>query len=234
MSFLGIKVPNDIGRLLSELDIPGEKVSRDTMHVTIMYIGKNTPIEQLVRVIIAAYGVTSQTKPFTVEARRVSAFSPNPDDGVPIIALIESPALHNLRDSLCAAFDASGVEYNKKYPEYRPHVTLGYTPDAGVFSEMVAERAITPAVEWGVGEMVLWGGDSGDEKLTVTFPFSMNMTREAVYRSVVRLVGRLQKTAHDENGHCQPTCSCHTQGHPPDDKTSKRIVERYLGEYLPP
>jgi 2'-5' RNA ligase len=223
MAFLGIKVPNDIGRLLSEIEIPGEKVSRDTMHVTILYVGKETPIEQLVKVILAAYGVTSQTKPFTVETRRVSAFSPNPDDGVPIIALVESPALHNLKDALCAAFDASGVEYNKKYPVYRPHVTLGYTPDAGVFAEQVAEKDIVPGVEWGVGEMVLWGGDSGDEKLTVTFPFSMQMTREAVYRAVVRLV-----TAHDENGHCQPTCPCHTQGHPPDE--AQRVVARYLAK----
>jgi 2'-5' RNA ligase len=229
MSFLGIKVPHEITRLLSGIDIPGDKVSRDEMHITLLYVGKQTPIEHLVRVIMAAFRVTSQTQPFAVETRQVTSFSPNPDDGVPIIARIESPPLHDLRNALCRAFDAEKVEYSKKYPDYKPHVTLGYSQDDAVFSEMVADKDI-PVVEWGVGEIVLWGGDSGDEKLTVTFPLSMNRAgvktasdwQKDAYRAIIRLSSALK--AHDENGHCADECQCH------GDPLVHKVVARFRKE----
>ncbi len=219
MSFLGIRVPNDITRVLSEVEVPGAKEPRDHMHITICNLGKNVPIEQIVRVIMATYQVTSKTKPFTVRTNQVTSFSSNPDDGVPIIARIESDALHALRAALCASLDAHKVEYSKRYPEFKPHVTLAYSPDPMVDADKAADKAI-PSIEWGVGEIVLWGGDSGDEKLTVTFPLSIAMTREAVYRAAVRLALN-KKQAHDESGHCDPTCPCH------GDSIVHRVASRF-------
>lgn len=226
MSLLAIRLPNEIARLLSEVEVPGEKVSREEMHITMLYLGKETPIEQLVRGILATFEVTSKTRPFTVRTSRVTAFPPNPDDGTPIICPIESPELHALRKAIVASFQRNKVEFSNKYPQYKPHVTLAYSPDPLVHADHGADRDFTP-VEWGVGEIILWGGNSGDDGLTVTFPLSMQMTREAVYRSVVRLVTNL-KTAHDANGQCAVTCPCHTTGHPPDEVTAKNIVQRYL------
>jgi 2'-5' RNA ligase len=218
MSFLGIRVPHEISRLLSAIEIPGEKVPRDEMHISLLYVGKQTPIEQLVKVIMAAFPVTSECTPFTVTTRRVTSFPTNPDDGVPIIAPIESATLHDLHSSLCKAFDDAKVEYSKKYPIYKPHVTLGYSKDPGVFAEMVADKDIVPAVEWGVGEIVLWGGDKGDDKLCVTFPFRLTDTDKAASRGnalraalhgIVRLTQAGLKRAHNPDGTCPKDCPCH-------------------------
>jgi 2'-5' RNA ligase len=233
MSFLGIKVPHEITRLLSEVEIPGEKVSRDEMHVTLCYTGKGTPIEGLVKIIVAAYEVTSQTKPFTSRTTQVTSFPTNPDDGVPIIARVESNELHALRNALCASFERNEVPFSKKYREYIPHITLGYSTDPTVHADHAADKEIPP-VEWGVGEIVLWGGDAGDDKLAVTFPLSMGLTREAVYRAAVKFVTHL---GHGPDGKCAPTCPCHRPGRPgldPASPEAAKMVADLLGPYVRP
>jgi 2'-5' RNA ligase len=227
MSFLGIRVPNEITRLLSAIEIPGDKVPREEMHVTLIYVGKETPLEHLVKVIMAVYPVVSETTPFIASTRRVTCF-PGGDDGVPIIAPIESEPLHELHAALCAALDEAGVEYNKKWPTFKPHCTLGYSPDAAVYSEMAADQDIVPAVQWGVGEIVLWGGDAGDDKLTVTFPFrlmprpgseledkrmAVEASRRAAYQGVVKLASAMKepRMAHNPDGTCPQECPCHKE-----------------------
>ena len=151
-----------------------------------LYLGDQVPIEQLAKCVMATYEVTSQTAPFTVQTSQVTTFAPNPDDGVPIIARIVSPPLHALQAALKASFLRHGVTFNNQYPEYRPHTTLGYAQDPLVHADGLAEQAI-PLIEWGVGEMVLWGGDSGDDRLVVTFPFALAPSKTAMYRAFVRL-----------------------------------------------
>lgn len=231
MSFLGIRVPHEISRLLAAIEVPGDKVPRDEMHISLLYVGKESPIEHLVKVIMAAFPVTSECTPFTVATRRVTSFPTNPDDGVPIIAPIESKPLHDLHAALCAAFDKAGVEYSKKYPIFKPHVTLGYSKDPSVFSEMVADKDIVPVVEWGVGELVLWGGDAGDDKLVVTFPFRLAETdkaasrdnaRSAAYRGIIRLVNGMRgQKAHNPDGTCDKECPCH------GDALVHKVAERF-------
>jgi 2'-5' RNA ligase len=167
MSFLGLRVPHETARLLGGLDVPGKKEPTSHMHVTMFYFGDEVPIGDLVKVIEVTYGVTSETKPFTVRTSQVTSF-PKGDDGVPIICRVESDALHDLRDKIKTAYEGGEVEFNNNYPEYKPHVTLAYDPEGNSFEE---QRI--PTVEWGAHELVLWGGDSGDDKLIVTFPFAL-------------------------------------------------------------
>ncbi len=131
------------------------------------------------------FSVVSQAKPFTVATSKITTFPPNPDDGTPIIGLIDSPELHAFRKTLCETFDKSGVEYNKKYPDYRPHVTLGYSSDP-LGGDKAVNLAI-PVVEWGAHELVLWGGDSGDNRIIITFPFSVATTKAAMHKAFVQL-----------------------------------------------
>ena len=216
MAFIGLKVPHETARLLAQVEVDGEKSDLSSMHITMIYLGKNQPIEAITKATQVAFEVTSRSKPFMVETKTVSSFPPNPEDGIPLIALIESEPLHALRDALTAAFDAAGVSYDKKFPEYRPHVTLAYkkaTGDSEVGLEAPPDQTI-PTVAWGAGEMVLWGGDKGDEKLMVTFPFALALSKSAMYRAFVRLArSRTGQPGHEGGGTCQcgGTCSCQAQ-----------------------
>jgi len=192
MAFLGIKVPHEIARLLAQVDYGDHGVaeSTDTYHVTVAYFGEDLPIEKLAGIIQAAYKVASSTKPFTVQTSRVSTFPPHPKEGtVPVICRVDSNELHALRDALLAQFDTDGVSYDKKFPDFRPHVTLAYTKPGDGAEEVTGLDKAIPTIQWGVGELVLWGGDEGDDKLVVSFPFALAPAEKtaALYRAMVRV-----------------------------------------------
>jgi 2'-5' RNA ligase len=192
MAFLGIKIPHETARLLGQIAIEGTPESPATFHITLLYLGKEVPVEDLAKCIEATFAVTSVTKPFTAQTTLVTSFPANPDDGIPIICRVESEPLHALQAALVASFKEHGVPFSDKYPEYKPHITLGYLPEGAPPDQTI------PAVEWGVGEVVLWGGDSGDDVLVVQFPFSLASGREAAYRALVRLAA-LKTSHYDEN-----------------------------------
>ena len=75
MSILVLRVPHETGRLLSSIGVPGDKESVDTLHITLLDLGDTLPIEQLAKVMVATYEVTSQWKPFLVGASKVSTFN---------------------------------------------------------------------------------------------------------------------------------------------------------------
>lgn len=168
MAFIGIEVPHSTARLFGEIEVPGTRESSASLHVTLVYIGSNVAIDAIADAVKATYAVTAKTRPFTVRATRVTSFPVNPDDqgGHPIIARIDSDELHGLRENLVEALDEAGVEFNNKFPEYKPHVTLAYAPEA-------IEEFRIPTIEWGAHEIVMWGGDEGDGRLTVTFPLAL-------------------------------------------------------------
>jgi 2'-5' RNA ligase len=165
MAFLGLQVPHSTARLFSEIEVDGDKTSLDSFHITIMYLGKDVSIDHIADAMKATFEVTSKTKPFSVRTSRVTNF-PSNDEGVPIIARVESDALHALRTQLQETYERLGVAYDNKYPNYKPHVTLSY-------AELEIEEFRIPTLEWGAHELVLWGGDEGDRKLVITFPFSI-------------------------------------------------------------
>lgn len=192
MAFLGIKVPTETARLLSLLDLNGlgEPEPPGFFHVTLLCFDEELPIETIASTIGPVHQVVERTRPFTVSTHRLSCFKPHPEHGtVPIICVVESEALHVLQAELRGALDEVGIEYSKRFPEFKPHVTVGYSKDRSVYEQSRAEREFAP-VEWGVHELVLWGGDEGDRRLIVTFPFSLPLTKQALQRSFVHLANR--------------------------------------------
>jgi 2'-5' RNA ligase len=194
MAALMLQVPAETARVLHEIPVPGTKDQGDP-HITVMYLGKDVPIERISSMLPVIYDVTSRTLPFSVATSHISNFPPNDDDGVPVIAKINSPALHRFRDALCAAFDEAELPYDKKFPEYKPHTTLAYSPDP----ETTVDQDI-PEISWGAHELVLWGSDRGTGRLVVKFPLSLPMAKvatrgvfpyrppnEALYRAAVKL-----------------------------------------------
>lgn len=193
MAFLGLRLPNETARLLSEIEVPGKKESRDRYHITLLYLGEDVDIKVLAQALEVTHAVTTTTRPFTLQVNRVAAF-PSGDDGFPIICPVNSDPLHDLRKRLADDYDAAGIEYSKRFPEYRPHVTLSYS------EEDIEERRI-PTVEWGAHELVLWGGDQGDGRLVITFPFVLEPS-DPLAKSAGRVARRwlLQERGQWERG----------------------------------
>ena len=122
MAFIGIQVPQETAKLLSLLDVPGKKESVSHLHITLAYLGNDISMEQVLSCVVSVYSVVSNTKPFTVECDKISTF--DSDDDIPIILPIHSSELHKLREKLCDKLEQLHVKYSKKYPEFKPHVTL--------------------------------------------------------------------------------------------------------------
>jgi 2'-5' RNA ligase len=184
MSFIGIKIGHDVGRLFSSIEAPGKKVPIDELHITTLYLGKGIPLETLGRAVIAVAEVAEATRPFRLVVESRSSFPMN-DDGVPVICPVISEELHDLNTRLKAALDAHGVDYSKKFTEYHPHVTLAYA------EEPVPDEAL-PTLEWSAYEMVIWGGDSGDERMSATFPFAFPM-KAATEQKLLRILASAKK-----------------------------------------
>lgn len=165
MAFVGISVPGDVARLLSLIEVPGEREPRDHYHITLLFIGDSVPIAEVAKAAITAFSVTSQTRPFAVLMNRVISF-PGGNSGVPIIAEVRSASLHALRGRLAEAFDHHGIEYSKRFKEFRPHVTLSYA------DQPMDDMSIAP-VTFTVSEVVIWGGDNGEDKVVVRLPLEV-------------------------------------------------------------
>ena len=246
MAILGIHCPRDVGRIFSQIDVMGEREPLGHQHITLLHLGDDVPIETLAKAIVAVYGVTSKTKPFTVQTNRITAFPPHPEHGtVPIICPIVSQPLHDMHTRLKAALDHAKVDYSRTFPIYQPHVTLSYVKDPLVHADHAADKDI-PSIEWGVADIVLWGGEEGDQRFSANFPLTIGKTasagRDVIYRALVRLV-RGHKLAHDANGQCAATCPCHDKDkkfHPatgkvdPMSEEGRKLVEHHLGQYLRP
>lgn len=177
MAFLGFRVPHETSRLFRDIEVPGTKTEMGQYHVTLLYLGNDIEVDVLAEALKATYAVTSKTRHFTVRTSMVMSFPPSPEDGHPVVARITSDELHDLRERLVLAFDEGGIDFNKKYPDYKPHVTLSYAGDA------VDEFRI-PTIEWGAHELVMWGGDDGDRKLTVTFPLALRSDEKVTAQSL--------------------------------------------------
>lgn len=195
MAALMIKVPDETARVLRELPVPGKREEVGTAHITVMYLGKDIPIEMISSMLPVIYGVTSTTLPFSVETEEITTFPPG-DDGVPVIAKIQSPALHGFRAALCAAFDEAGMPYDKKFPEYKPHTTLAYDED----EDTHGFELDIPPISWGAHELVLWGSNRGEGRLVVKFPLSLPLGKtasprreSALHRAAVQVAAWAQR-----------------------------------------
>jgi 2'-5' RNA ligase len=180
MSFVGIKIPHETARLLSQIAVPGSPVPLDQMHITVCYLGENISITQIAKAVAAIYKVTSKRTPFTLKTSKVKCFPTATDIGVPVIARVNSPELLEFQQCITAGFDKCGIHYDKRYPDFKPHITLSYAED------QIDCITFEHPIEWAAHEATLWAGDWGDDRLSATFPFILGPTKESYYRHVIK------------------------------------------------
>lgn len=162
MAFLGIRVPHETARLLTGLEVPGKNTAASEMHITILCFEENWPITEIAKALETTYDSVSKIKPFRVVIDEVTCF-PKRDDKSAIIAPVKAAELHELHDKLAKEFDKEKIDFSKIFKDYKPHVTLSYN------DEEIDSFEIDP-VEFMVQELVLWGGDHGDDRIFITFP----------------------------------------------------------------
>ena len=179
MAMLAIPVPEEISALLRKIKVEGEPASTP-QHITLFYLGDKVSIRHIGQALEATYWVVQDSQPFAVRIDHVSSF-PKGEDGVPIICPVRDKALNDFRATLKDAFDRDDVSYSNRFPTFKGHVTLAY------HNGKAPEDREIPALTWTVTEVILYGGDEGDERLTVRFPLGGPETKTAFYRGLVRL-----------------------------------------------
>jgi len=191
MAMIGLRVPPETAQLLKQIDLKGFGVPEpmDQAHITLLHLGDDVPIESLTEAIRVLYTVASKTRPFAVQTSRATTFPPQDGKKTPMIAQVDSNALHDFHRALQEAFEAAGIDFSKKWPEFKPHVTLGYSKDPLVDADHVFDETF-PTVEWGAHEAVLFGGDKGKQTMMVTTPFSLSPFRQAVRQAMFRAANR--------------------------------------------
>jgi 2'-5' RNA ligase len=164
MAIVCLKVPYNIAKTLSGIDVPGDHVPTEEKHITILNLGDDLSIQTIGKSVITCARVTEKMKPFQVQLNGYSTF-PKGKLGIPIICHVQSEELHELHDQLSKAFDSSGIEYSKKFPEFKPHVTLSYC------DEKIHDKKFKNSFTWTATDLVLWGGEHGDERIFTVFDF---------------------------------------------------------------
>lgn len=190
MAMIGIRVPDDAARVLHGIEgVPGERVPRHHAHVTLLFLNDGVPLPTLMRAVEAMTKVVEKTQPFVAQTSQISTFTPSDSSKgkVPIICRITSTDLHDLQAALRKALDKAKVPYSKTFPDYKPHTTLSYAEVSE--AEPWSDKTI-PTVSWGVNEVVLWGGDTGDARLTVTVPMSLKVAAGKKVASLYRFSRR--------------------------------------------
>ncbi len=164
MAFIGIKIPADVARLFRGLDLPGVRVAESEFHITVLMFEENWPIREVGKAMEASFEVLKDTEPFQVSVDKVTCFPKREDHPVPLIAKIVSKELQKVNKDLKKQFDKDDVEYSKTFKDFKPHVTLSYA------DEEIKAIDIEPKIEFTVTELILWGGDNGDDRIFITFP----------------------------------------------------------------
>ena len=157
MAYIEVHVPPSAASALAALavPVPMRDVTRpDGMHVTACFLGKSVTNEAAVEAISVCGKVASRYKPIVVKAALLTTFPENLEwkPGVPVIVRLVSQALMDFQAELTEALNSAGVDFSKKFPEYKPHVTLGYT--ASRFEPI--SGFIIP---WTSPFVTVWGGD---------------------------------------------------------------------------
>jgi 2'-5' RNA ligase len=163
MAILCLKVPQSIARSLSAINVPGEPVPTDEKHITLLNFGDDMPIDAIGKTVIAVARATEQIGPFNVELNGYGTPFGSSDNGVPVICPVEGRELHDLHAVLSNALTEAGVEFSRKFPEYKPHVTLSWA------EEEVQDGTFRTPISWTVTDVVLWCGDHGEERMHTVF-----------------------------------------------------------------
>jgi 2'-5' RNA ligase len=164
MAMIGLKIPEEVSERLAKISLPGKKTLAEEMHITMFYFENKLSIQDVLKVVQAMYETTKKSEPIHIKGTTISTFDKG-DDGVPIIIPIVSEDLISLRKKMAKKFDEAKIEYSKKWPEFKPHLTLSYSP------KKIEDKKLNKSIAWKAEEIVFWAGEwSSDPGILVSMP----------------------------------------------------------------
>ena len=138
MTFLHLPIPSNISSILQSIPLSGKIVRPDPSdHATLFYFEQEIDLDYALKIIPIVQKVTTKVKPFIINFSKFSSF-PSGKYGTPIICPIKSSELIKLRSEIKNAFEDNDIEFSNKFPQFKPHVTLGYYEEehSGKFNEV--------------------------------------------------------------------------------------------------
>jgi len=180
MAIICIKVPHDAARLLEGVEVPGDRSSASDMHVTLLTFGKDLPIIDIAKAMCVCYDVISKTRSIAFSVDYIDSFDDH-GSGVPVVCPIDSPEVHALWQSLKDSFDRLNIPYDTKWTEFKPHVTLSY-------SDEPFTGPLPAPLTWTAHDVIIWGGDSTDQRISITIPFALTPLEKVAMKIIDALV----------------------------------------------
>ena len=163
MSMLAIPVPENISELLRDIKVGGKQLCDDKSdHITVMYFSEMSMNDTL-KIIPIIDELTKKQKPFIISIKKYTTFVKG-KNGFPVICKIKNANLMNLRKDIKKSFDKNDIEYDNKFLEYIPHVTLEYN------EEEVKDKEFDE-ISWQVNKISLYCGDKDKDQIYIEFPF---------------------------------------------------------------
>lgn len=151
---LSLLVPVDISKKLEKISVPG-KLEKDH-HITLFYFENGLNFKTVIKLLESSFKIISDCGKIKISLSEVKSFGKG-DDGYPVIIPIESDDLIEFRKKLAKKFDDNDIKYSKKWPEFKPHLTLSYSKKE--FEDM----KLKPKLSFQADEIVLYSGDSREE-----------------------------------------------------------------------
>lgn len=129
MALVAFTIPPNVGRrLMPKPEVPGDLEELEQYHITLAYIDEASSPTNMAALLEAVAELTERSAPISAVVEEISNFNKG-EDGYPIVCHVESKALHQFQKDLLKVLDKAGIEYSKKWPEYRPHITLSYAQE---------------------------------------------------------------------------------------------------------
>lgn len=153
MPLVSISLPHDVASKFSEIEVPGSKTSEKSKHITLFYIDDEIVYDSI-KIFSSLLMISGKQSPFMVSVQKIKNF-PEGDNGFPIIGEVVSQQLLDFREKIKNIFDKLGIAHSKRFPVYRPHVTLSY-------SDEEIEETEVDEISWEVDEITFLISEEDD------------------------------------------------------------------------
>lgn len=129
-----------------------EKEDASPSHLTILYLGALPRIAER-KLLYIVNEVCENTRPFVVSLKKPRKFVN--DKGQTILhSPVKSGRLVRFHDRLHSALLNAGIQVDNKFPEYKPHITIGYVNSR---KELKQLKEIRPEGQWIMDSIWIWG-----------------------------------------------------------------------------